>query len=41
MEAVDTSWLVVTAIVFAQAAERKVRDQTLVYLIMIAMLVKS
>ena len=39
MEAVNTSWPRLTAIVSAHAAERKVKVLTLVLLIMIAMLV--
>ena len=39
MEAVDTSWPVSTAIVSAHVAEKKVKVQILVFLIMIAKLV--
>ena len=39
MEAVDTSWPALTAIVSAKVAEKKVKVQILVFLIMIALLV--
>ena len=39
MEAVDTSWPALTAIVSAHATEKKVKVLVLVFLIMIALLV--